>query len=71
MVAGRLLRTKISIPGSADFTMMSSETSWVCADAVVIAITAAMTPPKSALKVASLGYLAALRSAISLTRTAT
>jgi hypothetical protein len=41
--------------------MMSSETSWVCADAVVIAITAAMTPPKSALKVASLGYLAASR----------
>ena len=34
--------------------MMSSLTSCVCADAVVIAIMAAMTPPKSAFKVASL-----------------
>src|SRR5947209_19863897 len=48
MFAGRLLRTKISIPGSGDFTIMSSETSGVCADAAV-AIMAAMIPPTSAL----------------------
>ena len=57
MLAGRLLRTKISIPASGDFTMMSSLTSWVCAFAALIAITAASAPPASVLKVASLSFL--------------
>ena len=48
MLAGRLLRTKISIPASGDFTMMSSLTSAVSAPSAPLAIAAAITPPQSA-----------------------
>ena len=46
MPAGRLLRTKISIPGSGDFTIISSVTS--CCDCAFALL--AMTTPANAMQ---------------------